>query len=81
MMYKSLADKDKVKMTGINSAVREIIETTGFSQFFLSWETQHPLISFRFSAFLVLVHPVICTGDTLRQRQMIRSRYRNFSNT
>ena len=35
IMYKSLEDKDKFKMTGINTAVREIIETTGFDQFFL----------------------------------------------
>ena len=38
MMYKSLEDKEKFKMTGINPAVREIIETTGFDSFFLSSE-------------------------------------------
>ena len=35
IMYKSLGDKDKFVMTGINAAVREIIETTGFGEFFL----------------------------------------------
>ena len=30
MMYKSLEDKDSFKMTGINAAVRDILETTGF---------------------------------------------------
>lgn len=35
IMYKSLADKDQFSMTGINSSVREIMETTGFDQFFL----------------------------------------------
>ena len=36
MMYKSLEDKEKFKMTGINAAIREIIETTGFDCFFIS---------------------------------------------
>lgn len=35
IMYKSLDDKDKFKLTGINSSVIEILETTGFDQFFL----------------------------------------------
>ena len=35
MMYKSLEDKDKFKMTGISAAVREIIKTTGFDEFFI----------------------------------------------
>ena len=35
IMYKSLKDKDGFEMTGINEAVREIIETTGFDQFFV----------------------------------------------
>ncbi len=34
MMYKSLEDKEKFKITGINATVREIIETTGFDSFF-----------------------------------------------
>lgn len=36
MMYKSLKDKDKFKMTGINAEVRGIIETTGFADFFIT---------------------------------------------
>lgn len=35
MMYKSLEDKDKFEMTGINDDVKEILETTGFDQFLL----------------------------------------------
>lgn len=35
MMYKSLEGKDKFKMTGISAAVREIIKTTGFDEFFI----------------------------------------------
>ncbi len=35
IMYKSLEDKDKFEITGINEAVREIMETTGFDQFFI----------------------------------------------
>ena len=35
IMYKSLEDKERFVMTGINEAVREIIKTTGFDQFFL----------------------------------------------
>ena len=35
MMYKSLEDKDRFKMTGVSDDVREILETTGFDQFFL----------------------------------------------
>lgn len=35
MMYKSLKDKSGFRMTGINEVVREILETTGFDQFFL----------------------------------------------
>ncbi len=35
MMYKSLEDKEKFKMTGINAVVREIMETTGFDTFFI----------------------------------------------
>lgn len=38
MMYKSLADKNKFEMTGINEAVHEIMVTTGFDQFFLDAE-------------------------------------------
>ena len=38
MMYKSLEDKEKFKITGINATVREIIETTGFDSFFISPE-------------------------------------------
>ncbi len=34
IMYKSLEDKGRFKMTGINSAVREIIDLAGFDQFF-----------------------------------------------
>ena len=33
MMYKSLEDKSRFKMTGISEGVREILETTGFDQF------------------------------------------------
>ncbi|MCR4657281.1 MAG: STAS domain-containing protein [Lachnospiraceae bacterium] len=36
IMYKSLEDKDKFKLTGVSSTVREIMETTGFDQFFLN---------------------------------------------
>ena len=35
MMYKSLEDKSRFKITGINDNVREILETTGFDQFLL----------------------------------------------
>lgn len=35
ILYKSLADKDRFKLTGANAAVREIIETTGFDAFFV----------------------------------------------
>ncbi|MBO7661846.1 MAG: STAS domain-containing protein [Clostridia bacterium] len=35
MMYKSLEDKELFEMTGVNEAVREILETTGFDQFLL----------------------------------------------
>ena len=35
MMYKSLEDKTRFKMTGVSDAVREILETTGFDQFLL----------------------------------------------
>jgi anti-anti-sigma factor len=35
IMYKSLADKERFVMTGVNSAVREIFNLTGFGQFFL----------------------------------------------
>jgi anti-anti-sigma factor len=35
IMYKSLENKERFTMTGINESVREIIETTGFDQFFL----------------------------------------------
>lgn len=35
MMYKSIEDKTRFKMTGISDAVREILETTGFDQFLL----------------------------------------------
>lgn len=35
MMYQSLDDKSKFKMTGINDTVMEILETTGFDQFLL----------------------------------------------
>ena len=35
MMYKSLTDKEKFEMTGVNENVREILETTGFDQFLL----------------------------------------------
>ena len=35
IMYKSLKDKDSFELTGANAAVREIMETTGFDQFFL----------------------------------------------
>ncbi len=34
MMYKSIADKDKFEMAGITDSVRDILETTGFDQFF-----------------------------------------------
>lgn len=34
IMYKSLEDKERFKMTGINAAVHEIMETTGFDLFF-----------------------------------------------
>lgn len=33
IMYKSLQDKSRFKMTGISEGVREILETTGFDQF------------------------------------------------
>ena len=35
MMYKSLEDKDRFELKGVNDAVREILETTGFDQFLL----------------------------------------------
>lgn len=35
MMYKFLENKDNFEMTGVSEAVREILETTGFDQFFL----------------------------------------------
>jgi anti-anti-sigma factor len=35
MMYKSLENKENFEMTGVSEAVREILETTGFDQFFL----------------------------------------------
>ena len=35
MMYKSLEDKDRFEMTGVSEDVREILEATGFDQFFL----------------------------------------------
>lgn len=35
MMYKSLDDKSGFHMAGVNDAVREILETTGFDQFLL----------------------------------------------
>ncbi|HAG70060.1 MAG TPA: hypothetical protein DCL38_08805, partial [Lachnospiraceae bacterium] len=35
IMYKSLKDKDSFELTGVNAAIREIMETTGFDQFFL----------------------------------------------
>ena len=35
MMYKALPDKEHFEMTGVNSEVREILETTGFDQFLL----------------------------------------------
>lgn len=36
MMYKSLEDKSRFRMTGVSEVVREILETTGFDQFLLS---------------------------------------------
>ena len=36
IMYKSLEDKDKFVLTGVNETVREIMETTGFDQFLLN---------------------------------------------
>ena len=35
IMYKSLKNKDNFEMTGICDDVVEILETTGFDQFFL----------------------------------------------
>ena len=35
IMYKSLSDKSRFKMTGISDSVREILETTGFDEYFL----------------------------------------------
>ena len=35
IMYKSLQDKSQFKMTGINKGVKEILEVTGFYQFFV----------------------------------------------
>ena len=35
MMYKSLEDKSRFKMTGVSEEVREIMEITGFDQFLL----------------------------------------------
>jgi anti-anti-sigma regulatory factor len=32
MMYKSLENKERFRITGINDNVREILETTGFDQ-------------------------------------------------
>ena len=34
MMYKSLSDKSRFKMTGMSESVREILETTGFDEYF-----------------------------------------------
>ena len=34
MMYKSLDNKDSFELIGVNDEVREILETTGFDQFF-----------------------------------------------
>lgn len=34
IMYKSLEEKEKFVLTGVNAAVREIMETTGFDQYF-----------------------------------------------
>ena len=36
MMYKSIEDKTRFKMSGVSEAVREILETTGFDQFLLN---------------------------------------------
>ena len=36
MMYKSIEDKTRFKMSGVSDAVREILETTGFDQFLLN---------------------------------------------
>ena len=36
IMYKSLEDKHKFVLTGVNETVREIMETTGFDQFLLN---------------------------------------------
>ena len=36
IMYKSLEDKDRFVLTGVNETVREIMETTGFDQFLLN---------------------------------------------
>ena len=35
MMYKSLENKDRFELNGVNDTVREILETTGFDQFLL----------------------------------------------
>ena len=35
MMYKSLKDKSRFELTGVNAEVREILEMTGFDQFLL----------------------------------------------
>lgn len=35
MMYKSLENKSRFKMTGVSEVVREILKTTGFDQFLL----------------------------------------------
>ena len=35
IMYKSLEDKSRFELTGIQPTVREILETTGFDQFLL----------------------------------------------
>ncbi len=40
IMYKSLEDKDKFVLTGVNETVRDIMETTGFDQFLLNNEPQ-----------------------------------------
>ena len=37
MMYKSLGDKSRFKMIGVNEVVREILETTGFDQLLLCY--------------------------------------------
>ena len=36
VMYKGLEDKSKFALTGVRDEVREILETTGFDQFFVN---------------------------------------------